>query len=205
MTGSDICKKALEMISSGKYVYWYGGKTQLCTASLLAGLSASYPSVYTTAYIVLCKRDIIQGKYCTDCSGFVSTLYGWKGLGTYTIKQRSDVKVWSGTPKNGMMLWKPSHIGIYYNGKVLESRGRYYGLTSTRDYKKSDWTCVLYCTTVDYGTTTATKKVTAKVVQDVVAGKYGNGQQRTAALKEAGYTDAQIKIIQQKVNEALKK
>lgn len=42
----------------------------------------------------------------------------------------------------------------------------------------------------------------AQVVQDVIAGKYGNGKARTSALKKAGYDP---KVIQAKVNAIIKK
>ena len=54
-------------------------------------------------------------------------------------------------------------------------------------------------------TTAATTKPVAKdldaAAKDVYAGKYGNGDARKAALKKAGYTDAEISTIQQKVND----
>lgn len=203
MKGEDICKAALDMIDSGKWVYWYGAKGQKCTADLLFKLAAANQSVYTTSYVSACLKDIKAGKSATDCSGFVSMLYGWGGLGTYTIKAQADVHTYTGTPKNGMMLWKKTHIGIYYNGKVLEARGKAYGLTKTRDYKKSDWEAVLYVDGYDYEIATA-KKITAAIVKGVIAGKYGNGQARVDALKAAGYTDEQVQEIQKRVNEKLK-
>lgn len=42
------------------------------------------------------------------------------------------------------------------------------------------------------------------VAAEVVRGKWGNGSDRTAKLKAAGYTDAEIKTIQSKVNALLK-
>ena len=50
------------------------------------------------------------------------------------------------------------------------------------------------------GTTTYNKKSLAEVAQDVKAGKYGNGDARKTALKNAGYTDAEIAEIQAIVN-----
>lgn len=212
MTGIDICKNALTMIARGD-VYWWGAKGEKCTAGLLARLASSYPSVYTTSYRTKCQTDIRAGKYAEDCSGFVSKCYGWGGLGTYGIINRSDVKVWTegalknnnqGVPKNGMIVWKSSHCGIYYNGYVLESRGRNYGTTRDRKYKASDWTYTLYSVNVDYDTEETVENYD-QVVSDVIAGKYGNGRKRTTALKNAGYTADEIKTIQQLVNKKLSK
>lgn len=48
--------------------------------------------------------------------------------------------------------------------------------------------------------TTASKPSIEQAAQNVIAGKYGNGAARTAALKVVGYTAAEIKKIQEKVN-----
>ena len=49
--------------------------------------------------------------------------------------------------------------------------------------------------------TTTTKKSIDTIANEVIAGKWGNGTTRTNKLKSAGYTDAEIKQIQTKVNE----
>lgn len=199
MTGADICQAALVIINSGKYVYWYGGKGQKCSSSLLASLSSLYPSIYTYSYKAKCRRDIIAGKYCIDCSGLVSKVYGWSALGTWGIKNRNGVSTWKKTPQNGMIVWRSGHCGIYYNGKILEARGQKAGLTSNRKYVKKDWTCALYDINVDYSTAIDLNKIAA----DIIAGKYGNGIERTEKLKAAGLTAKQIKDAQTIVNEKL--
>lgn len=42
-----------------------------------------------------------------------------------------------------------------------------------------------------------------KAAQDVIKGKYGNGETRVKKLKDAGFTTAQIKTIQSKVNKLM--
>lgn len=44
-------------------------------------------------------------------------------------------------------------------------------------------------------------KVTNKIVKEVIQGVHGNGTERKQNLKALGYTDKQIKQIQQRVNE----
>ena len=52
---------------------------------------------------------------------------------------------------------------------------------------------------------TAPKKPTIEqAAKNVIAGQYGNGAARIAALKRLGFTDAQIKSIQKRVNTMLK-
>ena len=53
--------------------------------------------------------------------------------------------------------------------------------------------------------TTPPKKVNVKVVIAVMRGDFGNGADRKKKLKEAGYTDVQIKEIQTQVNLNIKK
>lgn len=200
MTGEEICKKALNIINSGEYVYWYGGKGEKCTENLLIKLAALYPSVYTYTYRDKCKKDIIDWKYCYDCSGLTSAVYGFPGLGTYGIVARTDIHQWGGAPQNGMILWKPSHCGIYYNGNVLEARGKDYGLTADRKYIKKDWGSVWYSDNVGYGNN---KKDYTEIVKKIIRGDYGNGTERTKKLKKEGYTTAEIKNIQKLVNKKM--
>lgn len=48
------------------------------------------------------------------------------------------------------------------------------------------------------------KPSVAETAKNVVSGKYGNGQDRIDKLKALGYSDAEIKEIQEKVNEMVK-
>lgn len=49
------------------------------------------------------------------------------------------------------------------------------------------------------------KPTIAEAAQAVIAGKYGNGAVRIIKLRKAGYTDAEIDLIQKKVNALLQK
>lgn len=53
------------------------------------------------------------------------------------------------------------------------------------------------------GSTSTSKPSISTTAQNVVNGKYGNGDARIQKLKALGYTDAEIKQIQAKVNEML--
>ena len=50
---------------------------------------------------------------------------------------------------------------------------------------------------------TTTKKSVNVIAKEVIAGKWGNGSTRTKRLREAGYTAAEIKAIQARVNKLL--
>lgn len=206
MTGAGVCANALKYKG---FVYWYGGKGQKCTSALLNSLAKTYPSVYTLIYRNKCKQDIAAGKSCIDCSGLVCRAYGIGDLSTYQMAKDGRFKKYTGTPLNGMIVWKPSHVGIYYNGKVIEARGIDWDVTTSRTYRKSDWTCVYTVEGVEYmAANKTTSKKTAKTAvsylqaaMDVINGKAGNGAERVNYLKSAGY-DADI--VQEIVNLAIK-
>lgn len=200
MVASEIITKAMSYV--GVYAYWYGGKGERCSVSLLNRLSGAYPSVYTSAYITKCQADIKSGKYCIDCSGLVCSAYGVAHRGT---EQFSVIwKTWKGTPKNGMILYRKGHCGIYNNGYVIEARGKDFGVTSTRVYKVSDWTRVYYSTAVDYDEGEEMKRTAKEYLtcaMNVIAGAYASGETRKARVKSEGYD---YDIVQSLVNTALK-
>jgi LysM repeat protein len=53
------------------------------------------------------------------------------------------------------------------------------------------------------GSSTQKKPSIAEAATGVINGKYGNGDARVAALKKLGFTDAEVKKIQEKVNQIL--
>lgn len=197
-TGNQVVEKALDM-TRGSYVYWYGGKGQKCSLSLLNNLSKAYPRVYTVQYVKACKKDIAAGKYCIDCSGLVCRAYGIDDEGTYQMVKDPDFYEYTGVPKNGMVLWTWTHCGIYWNGKVIEARGKSYGVTKTRDYKASSWMRIFGRKGVTYGDMTAIQYLQAAA--DVIDGRYGVGEQRKTALKQAGFDPEKVQDL---VNRALK-
>lgn len=202
MNSNDICKRALKFVNNTKYVYWFGGKNQLCTSDLLSGLIRLYPNIYTPSYIAACKTDIQNKRWCIDCSGLVCSVYKKPQVGTYSFK--NYFKLYDGKPQNGMILWRNNHTGIYYNGHVIEARGRFSGITSSRPYRASDWSCVYIDEKVTYSNKKNDSNVINynKIAKDVIAGKYGNGQERIDKLTSAGY-DASI--VQKYVNKILRK
>lgn len=196
-TGKKVVENALKYKS---YAYWYGGKGQKCTEKLLYEMASLYPSIYTTAYKEKCQEDIKAGKKCIDCSGLVCKAYEIDDIGTYQMVTDARLTIWDGAPKNGMIVWRWTHCGIYTDGYVIEARGKSYGVTTTRKYKSSDWQRIYYMSAVNYDT----EKTPTQILQaaiDVIAGKYGVGNERVNALKKAGYNADKVQKI---VNEVLK-
>lgn len=190
MTANQIVVRALNCIN---YVYWYGGKGERCTNALLDRLSKAYPGIYNTTYINKCKQDIANNKYCIDCSGLVCKAYGVDNVSTYGFQ--NIFKEWEGEPLNGMIVWRWTHCGIYYNGHVIEARGIDYDVTVTRLYNKSDWQRIYYLPSVTYTSKAKTPLEYLKVAVEVVTGKYGNGDTRTEKLKTEGYDPDKVQNI----------
>lgn len=200
MTSNDIIKSALSYTNNKRYTYWFGGKFQKCTKTLLDTLSELYPDVYTSLYKSRCKLDISSGRIAVDCSGLVCKVYRKPFIGTHEFYKY--FKEYKNTPKDGMIVWRASHCGIYFEGKVIEARGLWKGITATRPYISGAWTRIYYDPKVTYIPYKNDSDVInyEKVVKDVIAGKYGNGRERINKLTSAGY-DASI--VQKYVNNAL--
>lgn len=191
MTGNDIIKNALLYKNC---VYWYGAKGEQCTYKLLNILSALYPGIYTTTYKQKCMTDIRNGEHAIDCSGLVCRAYGIGNMSTYDMPKHFTE--YTGPVKNGMIVWKQEHVGLYYNGVVLEARGIDYDVTDTRAYKKSDWERVYINPDVNYDADMEHTPIDyLKTAIDVMQGIYGNGTMRKNLLEKRGFNYEKIQSI----------
>lgn len=191
MTGNDIIKNALLYKNC---VYWYGAKGEQCTYKLLNILSALYPGIYTTTYKQKCMTDIRNGENAIDCSGLVCRAYGISNMSTYDMPKHFTE--YTGPIKNGMIVWKQEHVGLYYNGMVLEARGIDYDITDTRTYKKSDWERVYISPYVNYDSDMEHTPIDyLKTAIDVMQGIYGNGTMRKNLLEKRGFNYEKIQSI----------
>lgn len=191
MTGEDIVNRAL---SFHRYVYWYGAKGERCSMELLQRLSRAYPGIYTQSYKDKCLLDIANNKHAIDCSGLVCSAYGITQISTYGMP--AIFKQYSGTPKNGMVVWRSNHVGIYNNGYIIEARGIDYDVTTSRMYRAQDWQRIYYMTSVDYsGTLTRSPVDYLRTAIDTINGKYGNGSARQSALEKLGYNYNKLQNI----------
>jgi LysM repeat protein len=80
--------------------------------------------------------------------------------------------------------------------------GRYIRGFVTPNYPASTSTSKPPATT-NPATTTTKKPTITEAANNVIAGKYGNGDARVAALKKLGFTSAEIDKIQEKVNQLM--
>lgn len=165
--------------------------------------------------------DGYYGPQCWDLYAFYDKYLGYKpcnctntgyvidlGLGNKSmltnhkivdVPQQGDIVVFN----YGTLQCPYSHIGIIdvVNNDTLKVLGQNQG--SDTEYvtvvtlKKNQVNCY-------YRPKCFSTKVTNKIVMEVIQGIYGNGTERKNNLKKLGYTEAQIKQIQQRVNEYYK-
>lgn len=197
MTSNDIINRALTYVNNTKWCYWYGGKGQQCTQSLLNLLSKLYPNIYTKSYISKCKQDITAGRSCIDCSGLVCSVYNKPMIGTSQFDR--VFQRWSGKPLDGMIVWRANHCGIYYRGKIIEARGVDRDITYDRIYQQKSWSRIYYSNLVEYNNNNSTNKKSTddliKIAKRVISGEFGNGEERKSKLSSLGYNPTEVQKI----------
>ena len=115
-------------------------------------------------------------------SGCYHTGIVYKVDGTYFYTIEGNTSGASAVVSNGGGVAKKKYSISAYKGKVIFGHPKY-----------DD----------EPAATPGKKKSISEAAKDVLAGKYGNGNERKAGLKKDGYTDAEIEQIQSKVNETL--
>lgn len=150
ITSADASGIVTRARSLSSHVYWYGGAGQTATVTLANSLKASYPSVWTDIYYQKAMGDI--GKSVADCSYLVNYAYNKASPGNHGAGTSSYLALysrWTGSPKNGMILWRSGHTGIYADGKSIEMSGIDTDYAE-RDYDASSWSAILYDPNIEY-------------------------------------------------------
>ena len=174
----------------------------------------------------------IDGRYLCDCSGMIKAVfwgypYGERkyenGLPDISADQMiNKCTNVSSDFKNivpGELVWKSGHIGVYLrDGVVIECTSKWedgvqmtyvnngrnnnaYGLPERK------WTKHGYFNYIDYANKQYNQNTAdgfLKLINDIIMGRYGNGQERINKLKICGFNDSEIESIQQCVNESMK-
>lgn len=146
-TGAAVVSRAMSL--SG-FKYWYGAAGQTATLSLATSLRSSYPGIWTQSYYEKALNDI--GQRVGDCSYLVNYAYGRasEGLhGSSTSDYPALYQKWSGTPRDGMILWRSGHAGIYSDGHSIELTGINTDF-QVKPYNKSDWQAIFYDSNYSY-------------------------------------------------------
>ena len=131
------------------------------------------------------------------------------------IKLCKDVSTDFNNIRIGEFVWMDGHCGIYVgDNTVIESSPKWLngvqasGINGNQiDGRERVWTKHGKLPWIDYRDEVAPVQQTKnldEVALKVYEGKYGNSPQRVERLKKEGYTDADIQIIQKKVNELAK-
>lgn len=141
---NDIVSRARELSS---YKYWYGGAGQVATAALAQSLYNSYKNnPWTKTYYDTALKDVDGTTRVADCSYLVNYAYGKASPGNHGGNTTNIVNTyakWSGTPKDGMILWRSGHCGIYAEGKAIQMKSQAYDYIE-ETYNSSKWTYTLY-------------------------------------------------------------
>lgn len=149
-----------------------------------------------------------------DCSGLIKgILWGYPEKGKYASNQVPDInantmikqcsKVFTNFHKLplGALVWMEGHIGIHIgNGVCVESspiwedgiqctfiKGS--GYSNTRKLKERKWTKQgLFDKYIDYSQNPVqSHKSIFEIAKEIIAGLWGNGQERKQKLEKAGY------------------
>lgn len=192
--------------------YWFGCYGQTATKTLLNSKKSMYPEYYTSSDF---NRQI--GHRVHDCVGLIKG-YLWSDTLNSNPKYNSsqdknaegmyNASEYKGNINcipnvNGVLVYKKSgyrihHVGVYStDGYVYEAKGHKYGVVKTK-FNKSDWQLWSYCPYIKYGTSTKTKKTKKSnntIADEVIAGKWGTGDDRKKRLQKAGYDYKAIQLI----------
>lgn len=211
----EFCKYCLK--ENRPYVYGtYGLKL---TKALINQKHKQYPKMMTDERTKYALEHYI-GKRSDDCYGMVKNYLWLPGNDfdadpVYNAKQdisadqafnlateKGDISTIPEIP--GILVRYKGHVGVYITGgKVIEERGFNYGTVCTA-LKDRKWTHWYKSTFITYLTSTVpsnAKKSIEEIAREVIADKWGVGEDRKRRLEQAGYN---YREVQDMVNKLLK-
>jgi uncharacterized protein (UPF0297 family) len=187
--------------------YWYGTYGNISTKSLYESKKKQYPSFYEWSL----PSDQLN-KRVHDCVGLIKG-YLWSETPTSAPKYNAAQDVSANgmlakctthgaiktmPDKPGTLVFMRGHVGVYIgDGYVIEAKGHKYGVVKTK-LKGRGWINWGWCPWIVYES--EQPKDIAKIAQEVINGKWGNGEERRKKLEAAGYNYIDV---QKKVNEIL--
>lgn len=219
-------KSNVEFISYAKsmvgHPYIFGTFGLKLTAAIVDQKGKDYPSQMTAKRCEYAKAHYL-GKTTVDCSGlFKSFIWGapestpkydsstdWNAKMIYNKAQEKGTL--DTMPKSlvGICLFNKSfsHVATWDGNQVVEAKGFDYGVVEGKT-KLSSFTYWCKHPLIDYsGSASAPVENTIsesdieRVARNVIAGQYGNGNERKKKLEAAGYD---YNLVQAKVNEMMK-
>ena len=156
MSNLDQFIAQLEAQVKNHSIYVWGGSGQLCKDVTEEWIrkkesrcqNGRYADMAVNAWKAVMNSPYRNVARCFDCSGYVS--YCLIQVGALDKRRDCDGLYDRcdplGTVENGALLFKVSstnpndetHVGVYHDGSVYESKGRAYGVVQSK-YKASDW------------------------------------------------------------------
>lgn len=206
--------------------YWFGTFGQLTTEKLWSDKAAQYPKYYSATR----KKKAIPsqlGKKAHDCVGLIkgylwsdspegspkyNSAEDWSADMTYN-KATTKGAISTIPEKPGICVWRKGHIGVYIGGgKVVEAKGFDYGVVESK-LAGSTFTHWLEHPLISYATVSSDPKKEPTpapqptvdinhIADDILRGKFGNGEARKKALTEQFGKDI-AEQAQKRVNEIL--
>lgn len=188
-----------------KYGKWYGVNPALWCAQFVCWCFAqAYGSTakemlyggYSAACETMRSRFIKAGRYDKNpkvgsCIFFSGTRHaGANHIGIVTKVTADRVYTTEGNTSGAS--------GVIDNGGGVANKSYSRNYSRIMGYGHPDYDVG------DSSQTTTSKPLISETAKAVVSGEYGNGQNRIDKLKSLGYSDAEIKEIQAKVNELVK-
>lgn len=196
------------------------------TLAMLNQKRKQYPSKITQEKYDYAKKNFI-GKRTDDCYALLKNYIWMPGTDEELIAKKFDVDpVYNAkqdinadtafeiaTEKGdistipeipGIMVRYKGHAGVYIgNGVVVEERGFSYGCVRTRlnERKWSHWYKSTFITYLTSTVPSNAKKSIEEIAREVIADKWGVGEDRKRRLEQAGYN---YREVQDMVNKLLK-
>lgn len=186
--------------------YWWGTFGQVASESLYKQKKAQYPDYYTAS-----DFPSQYGQKVHDCCGLIKG-YLWcdgpdgspkynaaqdvavEGLYKKCI-QKGDISSLPETPGVCVFMSDMSHVGVYIGGgEVVEAAGHARGVVKSK-LQGRGWGRWGMPSWIDYSGAAASEpaskpasgKSIDELAKEVIAGKWGNGNERKQRLTSAGY------------------
>lgn len=193
MNVNDFVKKLLEvekiptLYRLGKFMNSYQGKYLLCDCSgLIKGILWGYPK---------------NGKYASNDVPDVNAHSLMFQLCNGISSDMSQSKI-----QKGELLWLDGHCGVYLgNGNVVECSPKWENGIQITKLSQRKWIRHGKLLFIDYGSNSNVSNSTRidinKVVDDVINGKYGNGNEnRRKQIEKLGLNYEEVrKLVNQKL------
>ena len=213
LTNIGLLENTIKCYKNSNY-YIYGTYGQKLTSSLVEYKIKQYPSFYrNSTRINNARKAVGKYKYAYDCVGVIKA-YLFGGFGNVKYNSKYDLsangmynackekgKIKDIPNIKGLLVWMDGHIGVYdgskYTYECTVSGGTFRIIKTVA--KTRGWTNWGKCAFITYVTETQKTMSIVDLAYNVIAGKYGTGEQRKKALGSL------YKDVQAKVNEILSK